>query len=1549
MEIFVQYIDDTKLDHYYTQVSRRSDRKSYSLPDNQPLQDLLPGLINFSRAPHKITDACLELKSSDYHRYLDMEYTLKEHIQDFGVSITPQDTIVIKTKLSLLVSALKDKMDQCSYGGDTRTLRTILKHIPGIIDEDTDFAPELLKQKGLAFLRSLPERDNYSNFDRKKVTTIVLNVLFKIVSYVDGLMSVFRDRSTVSWLYSQVKGCSNGRNPEGRNITIAILYIFVDSDLDTDAVPSLGPHDLAVLFIKCAQEVHQREKSPLFSTFIDILSDKILSDPETVLAVIRLINKILETLKEADEMDLFDDLVLALLEQDLSKVIEKHKQGKTARNKIVQEYNNFSKLLCQEYEDTDTGDLDSILKQCMHRRPSYQPGSLHSGSEDNLSLISRDRVKRNSLTNNCLSPNFSDRRDLTFPRSMTPDIRLSSPTPSKSPGEISGRDTQNLKDSKRNPLSNGVGMTSTPKPAAELTNEISFDKKNFKKDYLYPKDSYTPGTYRSIHSPAGGDSGYHSGSSLSRSESTEKIISPHDRGRKEYYEGSPRTIAITESVTNDKDTPTRSYSRKSPYSLKNSDKSDFSFNTPHIPLTATKSHPYSRENLPSPAGPPRKLDSPYSSFTRPSPQQNSYSSHLTDRTSQKEYDTKIDTKPKIMNSQSGWRMKEANTANKQVNSLDSKWINKENKFENKFENKITKLDSKPKEPKSFQDRQTRKQRLDASQIISAVQSSQNKETHRTDTSQEETAPSKICDTQETSSPYSIYTVHRANLNKPKPNSLTSGYVQSVNQEAVREKKEITQVDTSKNLKQRFKELALSSETAVSIDEKETPTTAVKMPVLEISSFEKETPILNISKLQKQESEPKRSEVPVLRVFPPVPSQAERLGFVEFGCDLAPVCNTSDIYITPFSPDLKWSPDNYITTQPRAIQPNIQDKSGVTAKKVPEPSQDTTMVPSPVSSPTEENPFAKHLAERKRSSVSKQAPLMLPLPEINLAKHELSFGPFQFLDLDNRYDKDPYESEVKAKVRHIPGTIPTPPPDIPRVNRIPDPPPNIPEVQTGSEVENKGKRKMNFRWNLVGKEESEKKRNFWKFDKILEIPPEIINSFIFQPSNAREDRKSSKTNKPIERIEVLPMKRRTSLGVSLKRLQKFEMREDDNNFRNLRKILTGLDLEVINEQIIEVLEKDVLISSFDNELKNIIRAKQDALSLGQSVTLPEEEKFILALGEVERLKERINIATFCLRFYEKEEEIAKKLLILMGAAKEIRTSPTFKDVLNTLLMIGNAVEHKEAGGFDLEFLQRAEAYKDAYQKKDLINHAASCVIEKYPNSTNLFSDFHNVHDALRMELDFVQLKLQISQEQENWSVCTSNVPQLKLTNSKSLTQKLEQFGQKINKFYITLGRMENYYRDLYLYFGYDKYLADSQKLLDFLRVLHNFSLAYKTNHERIIQIREKMALEKRREKTRGKKLPIAENIQVKIVDRADQDGTKSESGPEDDGSGYSRGVMNAVLEHCKEKKKPRTGVKYRQAKQNGNRREKRNSIRRTLNEEDGLIELAKKELAESPTS
>ena len=731
-------------------------------------------------------------------------------------------------------------------------------------------------------------------------------------------------------------------------------------------------------------------------------------------------------------------------------------------------------------------------------------------------------------------------------------------------------------------------MTSTPKP--ESANESKLFKRS---DYLSARDSYTPGIYRATNSPAG-DSGYQSGNSLSRSESSEKIISPYDRTRKEFYEATSRgpvaNLVFTESAT-DKDTDSKSPSRsglnKSPYSLKDSEKTELSSNTSHTPLTATKSHPY-RDSLPSPAGPPRKLDSPFSSFTRPVTSSKSLYEKQTELTPAKQ----VTTQPRIIGkliSQSDPRVSDSST---KVSSLESKWKKKETQpvSDNKSE-------FKPRETKSLQMRGT----LDASQIMSAVQSAQ---TNKASAKEETGSKGK----ETSSSPYNMYSSYRNNQIKTKQRSVVPEVIppkqemipkkemipekketvpkkemipekkemipekkEMVPKKEMIPKKETVTAETAKPLRQRFKELALCSEQAVSVDEKDATPTPVRIPILTHPSFDKESPTQEISKLPKQDSVVKTADPPAVRPSPLSPSQSQRLQFAEFGCDLAPFSDSSAVTVAPFSADLRWTPGDFVTQQTRPPQPNNVERAEA---KVPAPVslplQDKPSVPSPVSSPTEDNPFAKHIAEGRKSSVSgKEIRVLIPLPEVNLAKHELSFGPIKFMELGNKYDKDPYHTEVK-KVSHVPGAIPPPPPDIPRPNRIPDPPPNIPEVKTGPETGRKGKRKLNFRWKLVGKEEpSEKRRSFWKFDKKVEIPLEIIDSFTTNLDTA-PDRVHTKSIKSVEkRIEVLAKERLTSMGVSLKRLEKFELRDGENNFRALRKILTALDLEVMNEEIIEV--------------------------------------------------------------------------------------------------------------------------------------------------------------------------------------------------------------------------------------------------------------------------------------------------------------------------------------------------------------------------------------------
>ena len=448
------------------------------------------------------------------------------------------------------------------------------------------------------------------------------------------------------------------------------------------------------------------------------------------------------------------------------------------------------------------------------------------------------------------------------------------------------------------------GRTSTPKQESLRPSETLFDKKAFKQYGGVSGDSYTKGSYRPLNSP-GGDSGYF--------ESSDKIISPHDWNRKMYTDrmGGDSTISLTESVTDrnarkntNSETPVHSAvsagrnakQTNSPYSAK--PVSTEPSTNKHAPLTAVKSHPY-RDSVASPAGPPRKLDSQTSSYAPVSA--NPTPSRVSQLDKQREIfrqskppdspTTKLETEKKepVSNSQpdSRWKRSE-NSYRIDIGTKDKEKSSSTESQSPTQDTKPTNQESKPRETRSFQERNSRKMRLDAGQIMTAVTSSQGKE---------DPLPNKEADLEPAADPYARYNIYKQTQTKRQP----------LKQESQPERKEHGPVDPQVSLQKRRIALALSSEKSVSIDEKKIEARGVTIPVLKPSPFEKQfDPPGSPSRLPlaRQEPEP---EPPADK--PPLPpySQAEKLGFVDFGCDLASSESESDVYIVPFSPELKWSP------------------------------------------------------------------------------------------------------------------------------------------------------------------------------------------------------------------------------------------------------------------------------------------------------------------------------------------------------------------------------------------------------------------------------------------------------------------------------------------------------------------------------------------------------------------------------------------------------------------------------------------------------------------
>lgn len=74
---------------------------------------------------------------------------------------------------------------------------------------------------------------------------------------------------------------------------------------------------------------------------------------------------------------------------------------------------------------------------------------------------------------------------------------------------------------------------------------------------------------------------------------------------------------------------------------------------------------------------------------------------------------------------------------------------------------------------------------------------------------------------------------------------------------------------------------------------------------------------------------------------------------------------------------------------------------------------------------------------------------------------------------------------------------------------------------------------------------------------------------------------------------------------------------------------------------------------------------------------------------------------------------------------LRSSRTFRAILSTLLSIGNFLNGQDAKGFQIDYLSKVPEVKDTVNKHSLLHHLCVFVMEKFPDSTDLYSEVKNL--------------------------------------------------------------------------------------------------------------------------------------------------------------------------------------------------------------------------------
>jgi hypothetical protein len=210
--------------------------------------------------------------------------------------------------------------------------------------------------------------------------------------------------------------------------------------------------------------------------------------------------------------------------------------------------------------------------------------------------------------------------------------------------------------------------------------------------------------------------------------------------------------------------------------------------------------------------------------------------------------------------------------------------------------------------------------------------------------------------------------------------------------------------------------------------------------------------------------------------------------------------------------------------------------------------------------------------------------------------------------------------------------------------------------------------------------------------------------------------------------------------------------------------------------------------------------------------------------------------------------------LKQATAELEKCETFRLILGTLLSIGNFLNGVEAKGFQIDYLAKVPEVKDTVHKHSLLHHLCHIVMEKFPKSSDLYSELGAVSRASKTDFEEVAKSLQKMELD-----CKASWEHLKVVakhdGSTPMKVRMSEFLADCAERIIVLGiihrRVVNRFKKFLVYLGLPSHSIKETKPNIILKTISEFALEYRTTRERVKEQLEKKANHRERNKTRGK--------------------------------------------------------------------------------------------------
>ncbi|KAJ8736909.1 hypothetical protein PYW07_000180 [Mythimna separata] len=320
--------------------------------------------------------------------------------------------------------------------------------------------------------------------------------------------------------------------------------------------------------------------------------------------------------------------------------------------------------------------------------------------------------------------------------------------------------------------------------------------------------------------------------------------------------------------------------------------------------------------------------------------------------------------------------------------------------------------------------------------------------------------------------------------------------------------------------------------------------------------------------------------------------------------------------------------------------------------------------------------------------------------------------------------------------------------------------------------------------------------------------------------------------------ILDAKRSNAINIAMKKLP---------TPQTIKAAIMKMDATVIGREGIEKLL--TMLPTEEEKLKI-----QEAQYANPDLPLGSAEQFLLTLASINELSSRFKLWVFKLDFDNLEKEIAEPLMDLKQGIELLKVNKTFKVILSTLRTVGNNLNGYYAKGFRLEYLSKVVEVKDTVHKHPLLYHICEMIIEKFPDSSDFFSEVGPVIRASKVDFDVLSANLQKLE-----SDCKASWDHMKRVakhdSSQIFKTKINEFltdaAERIILLSVIKKRVMSRFNKFLLFLGVPPCDIHKTKPAEFLKVIAEFSLEYRTTRERVLQQLEKKANHRERNKTRGK--------------------------------------------------------------------------------------------------